>query len=198
MKLLRRSLALVVLGSLSIVAFSQTEAPKQEEAFKTLQQDLNSAIEAMKPCLPIYAGHCGQARNEVHKAQSLIKGILVGNAATAKVVAKESTPPAKAPEKKIEKKAEATKPINAPKPAEKPAEKAPVVDKPKPKPPTEEEIAASQATFQKALEAIQKAIKDLSATKASLPETEATKLEQLLQAAEAEANKGLAIHAKKG
>jgi len=198
MRVLRPTFTLLIAASFAVVAIAQTEAgstpPANLEALRTLRQDLVSAAGSMRPCLPIYEGHCGGSKNAVHEAEVIIRAaIAAATPAPAKSAVKEVVPTAKVQTKtNVEKKASAT--VVPAKPAVKEAT-PPAATKPKEY--TAEMIATSQSSLQKGFDAIQQALKDFKAASPSVPEAKVAKLQQLLETAASEATKALAIHAAK-
>lgn len=187
MRYIRPLIVLTFIASLAVAANAQSAVPANLEALKTLQHDLGGAMEAMKPCLPIYEGHRGISEKAVKEARAIVHAAIVAAEppATPKPVVVEKPQP----KSKSEKKPEAVKP-----PAKDPTAPA----KPQAKEKPEVTVAQSQAGMQKGLEAIQQALKDLKTASALLPADQATKVEALLKTAADEATKSIALHAEKG
>ena len=209
MKGFRHAFALIIVSSFAACAVAQTEgtegkAQENLKALTILRHDLRVAATSMQPCMPIYEGHCGSAKNAVHEAQLIVSAAIaaatpptpVPPTAVAAPAAKEAAPTAKPPvAAPSTKKAD---PPKAPAPtATKPAAKAEATSE-QPKQTEEQKIAKSQAHLRKGLEAIQLAIKDLKTAAGALSDADAIKLEKVLAAAEAEATKSIALHANQG
>jgi hypothetical protein len=191
MKLLRPLFALSIVASVLATTAAQTEIPQPvapSNPLTALQHDLRTAANLMGPCPPIYEGHCGKSKAAVHEARVIVDGAIAASA-PPKEPAAAAKPPAKteSPKKTAQ---------------EKPAAPAKPVTKDPAAPLTKEEeaqkIAESQERIHKAIEAIQKAIKDYKATASTFNEAQAAKLEAAIQTAEAEAEKAYALHATAG
>ena len=183
----------LILGSLIVgMAFAQTEKPA-EEGLILLKHDLRRAANEMAPCLPIYQGHCGKAKDAVREARVIIDSLITPAAVAAT--------PAKAEVKKelkpVEPAKEASKKTKLIEPVKPTVKEAPKVEAPKL---TEaEKITRSQTKLRKGLEEIEKTIKDLKASANLITDAEkAAKLEKLLQTAEEEAKIAISLHEKEG
>jgi hypothetical protein len=185
MKLIRLIVTTVLVSSLFIVASAQTPRAEKPE-LSTLKQDIVQALDAMKPCLPIYNGHAGKTREAIHSALKKIDAILTPKP--------EQTVPEKASKRAAEKQATEKKPEPV---SAKPAAKE-IAAASKPREYTAEEIASSQTSLQKASDAIDQALKDFKAANSSLPQPEADAIASLLANGKEEVKKALAVHSPKG
>jgi hypothetical protein len=181
MKTIRLVLAMIALSALTAGAIGQT-APTDKPGLTSVKQDLVNAIDALKPCLPIYDGHMGSERNLLHAALRRVNSILNPKPAEKAAPVKPAAP---AKESKPVEKAAPAKPAPTPvsaKPAEKPKEYS------------ADEIAASQANLQKSSEALDQAVKDL---KAVGDFDQAAAIASILAKTQEEVKFALAVHAAK-
>lgn len=191
MKTIRLVLATFAVSALAACALGQA-APADKPGLATVKQDLVNALEALKPCLPIYSGHMGSERNLLHAALRRVNSILNPKPAEKPV---EKAEPAKAAaparEAKPAEKPAPAKPAEAAKPATAPVP-AKAADKPKEY--TADEIAASQANLQKSSDALDQAVKDL---KAAGEFEQAAAIASILAKTQDEVKLALAVHAAK-
>ena len=201
MKLFRPLFFVILLTVFAHSASAQTDIKSESstedlKALTTLRHDLGLAISSMAPCIPIYQGHCGNARGAVHNAISLVDSAItaINPPSTDKEVTKPPVAPTRPGTKPAEKsKTEPAKPVVASTPVAKATSTSDAVA---PKETEEQKIAASQASLRKGAEAIQLALKDLKAATPAL--ADAAKVQKFLELAAAEATKAIALHASQG
>ena len=203
MKILRNSF---ILGGLILAGLSMGQATKVDlVSLKNLHKEMRNAYRTIQRCMPIYEGHRGLAIGALHEAEAIVQGVILANEPSPKPVEPATAAAAKPPvlekvkAKETPKKKEEAKAAPVPKPAPATVPVTPAAKIPEEvKAEEQKKIAESQARFRHALELIQDAIKDLKPAETSLSADQAAKVAKLLETAQEESTKSIAVHEKEG